>query len=141
MVYLSSLIKSSYSATLNPQLLYSSLKFRFTHTAITSKLTSYVLVLFWLFFIFYGDSLFMIVFNYSTPVDTITSSMFFTIKQHAVFYLTTISVTMLLYLNFYIFFLTGCSFIFLLNFNYSYRYNYFHEFYIFIYLIFFGNFF
>jgi len=65
------------------------------------------------------------VFNYSTPVDTITSSSFFTIKQHVVFFITTTPSKLLSYVNFYIFFLTSCAFVYLTNLNYAYNYNYF----------------
>jgi hypothetical protein len=98
---------------------------RFQFTTITSRLTSYVLVGFWLFFFFYGETLLLVVFNYSTPIDTINSSSFFTIKQHVVFFITTTPSKLLSYINFYIFFLTSCAFVYLTNLNYSYNYNYF----------------
>ena len=98
---------------------------RFQFTAVTSRFTSYVLFLFWLFFFFYGETLLLITFNYSTPVDTITSSAFFTIKQHVVFLLTTTPHKLISYINFYIFLLTSCAFLYLVNLNYSYNYNYF----------------
>ena len=106
---------------------YLSLQFRFQYTAITSRLTSYFLFTFWLFFFFYGETLLLIVLNYSTPVDTISSSSFFLIKQHIIFFLTTTPAALVSYINFYIYFLTTCSFIFLMNLNYSYNYNYFKQ--------------
>jgi len=90
---------------------------RFQFTTVTSRLTSYVLVLFWLFFFFYGETLLLVVFNYSTPIDTISSSSFFTIKQHVVFFITTTPTKLLSYVNFYIFFLTSCAFVYLTNLN------------------------
>lgn len=104
------------------------LLFRFQYTAVTSRLTSYFLFTFWLFFFFYGESLLLIMFNYSTPVDTISSSSFFLIKQHIIFFITTTPTLVVAHINFYIYFLTTCSFLFLLNFNYSYNYNYFKSF-------------
>jgi hypothetical protein len=101
------------------------LSYRLQFTTITSRLTSYVLVSFWLFFFFYGETLLLVVFNYSTPIDTITSSSFFTIKQHVVFFITTTPSKLLSYINFYIFFLTSCAFVYLTNLNYIYNYNYF----------------
>jgi hypothetical protein len=98
---------------------------RFQFTTITSRLTSYVLISFWLFFFFYGETLLLVMFNYSTPIDTITSSSFFTIKQHVVYFLTTTPSKLLSYINFFIFFLTSCAFIYLTNLNYTYNYNYF----------------
>ena len=101
------------------------LSYRLQFTTITSRLTSYVLVTFWLFFFFYGETLLLVVFNYSTPVDTITSASFFTIKQHVVFLITTTPSKLLSYINFYIFFLTSCAFVYLTNLNYTYNYHYF----------------
>lgn len=103
------------------------LKYRFHFTTITSRSTSYFLLSFWLFFFFYGETLLLVVFNYSTPVDTITSSSFFTIKQHIIFFLTTTSTQLTSHINFYIFFLTSCSFMYLINLNYTYNYNYFRQ--------------
>jgi hypothetical protein len=110
-----------------PTSLNHSLKYRFHFTAITSRSTSYFLFSFWLFFFFYGETLLLIVFNYSTPIDTITSSSFFTIKQHIIFFLTTTSTQLTSHINFYIYFLTSCSFMYLINLNYSYNYNYFKQ--------------
>ena len=101
--------------------------YRFHYTAVTSRFTSYVLVSFWLFFFFYGETLLLVVLNYSTPVDTITSSSFFTIKQHIVFFLSSTSAQLMSHINFYIYFLTSCSFMYLINLNYSYNYNYFRQ--------------
>jgi len=104
-----------------------SLRYRFHFTTITSRSTSYFLFSFWLFFFFYGETLLLIVFNYSTPIDTITSSSFFTIKQHVIFFLTTTSTQLTSHINFYIYFLTSCAFMYLTNLNYSYNYNYFRQ--------------
>ena len=103
----------------------SKISHRLQFTAITSRLTSYFLFSFWLFFFFYGETLLLVTFNYSTPVDTITSSAFFTIKQHIIFLLTTTPHKLISYINFYILFLTSCAFMYLINLNYSYNYNYF----------------
>lgn len=107
--------------------LHQNLSHRFQFTVVTSRLTSYFLLSFWLFFFFYGETLLLVVFNYSTPVDTITSSAFFTIKQHVIFLLTTTPHKLITYINFYIFLLTSCAFCYLINLNYSYNYNYFRN--------------
>jgi hypothetical protein len=99
------------------------LKYRFHFTTVTSRFTSYVLFSFWIFFFFYGETLLLVVLNYSTPVDTISSSSFFTIKQHIIFFLTTTSAKLSGHINFYIFYLTSCAFMFLSNFNFYYNYN------------------
>jgi hypothetical protein len=103
------------------------LKYRFHFTTITSRSTSYFLFLFWLFFFFYGETLLLVMFNYSTPIDTINSSSFFTIKQHIIFFLTTTSTQLTSHINFYIYFLTSCSVLYLINLNYTYNYNYFKQ--------------
>lgn len=99
--------------------------YRFQYTSITSRSTSYFLLIFWLFFFFYGETLLLIVFNYSTPLDTISSSSFFTIKQHVIFFLTTTPVKLVNFINFYIIVLTVSAFMYLTNLNYSYNYRYF----------------
>ena len=116
-----------YCYTNRSVVLSNSLKYKFHFTSITSRSTSYFLFSFWLFFFFYGETLLLIVFNYSTPVDTITSSSFFTIKQHVIFFLTTMSSQLTSHINFYIYFLTSCSFCYLINLNYTYNYNYFRQ--------------
>lgn len=106
------------------QFTYSTL-FRFIFTSVTSRSTSYFLFLFWLFFVFFGESLLLIIFNYATPVDTTTSSSFFTIKQHVIFFLNVNSSKLALHINFYIFLMTVSSFTYLLNIFYSCKYTYF----------------
>jgi len=97
----------------------------FQFTAVTSRLTSYFLFSFWLFFFFFGESLLMVILNYVTLTDAVVSSSFVSVKQHSIFFLTTVPVKLVSYLNFYIYFLTSCALLFLLNFNYLYNYNYF----------------
>jgi len=104
---------------------YATLQFQFT--AITSRSTSYFLFSFWVFFFFFGEELFLILFNYSTLVDSIVSSSFFTIKQHTTFLLITSPHRLVTHINFYILFLTSCSFLFLFNLNYSAQYYYFRR--------------
>jgi hypothetical protein len=117
--------QQTYTLTSLSKSLSQSFSHRFQFTAVTSRLTSYFLFSFWLFFFFYGETLLLITFNYSTPIDTITSSSFFTIKQHVIFLLTTTPHKLISYINFYIFLLTSCAFFYLVNLNYSYNYNYF----------------
>jgi hypothetical protein len=105
-------------------LTYSSL-FKFSFTSVTSRSTSYMLFSFWVFFFFFGESLLLVVFNYGTPIDTITSSSFFTIKQHTVFLLNTNSSKLLSHVNFYILLMTSLSFTYLVNLCYSCNYSYF----------------
>jgi NADH:ubiquinone oxidoreductase subunit 5 (subunit L)/multisubunit Na+/H+ antiporter MnhA subunit len=100
---------------------------RLRYTIITSRLTSYFLFLFWLFFFFYGETLLLVLLNYSSLTDSINSSSFFTLKQHIIFFITSSSSQLTSYINFYIYFLTGCSLFYLVNLNYSYNYNFFKQ--------------
>lgn len=100
---------------------------RYQFTSITSRLTSYFLFSFWLFFFFFGEFFLLTIFNFSTLIDTITSSSFFLIKQHVVFFLITTPTQLSSYINIYIYFLTFCAFNFLLNYNYVVNYNYFRH--------------
>jgi len=65
--------------------------YRLSFTAITSRSTSYFLLLFWVFFFFFGESLLLVTFNYTTISDTILSSSFFTVKQHTIFFINSLS--------------------------------------------------
>lgn len=100
---------------------------RFHFTTITSRSTSYMLVCFWTFFFFFGESLLLVTFNFSTTVDTITSSSFFTIKQHPFTYMSTFSTNLMYHITFYIVLLTTSAVLYLINLNYSYNYNYFRQ--------------
>lgn len=105
--------------------LYQSYLHKYQFTALTSRLTSYMLITFWIFFFFFGESLLLVLFNYSTPIDTIPSSNFLVIKQHVIFLLESSSSKLLRYINFFIFFLTLNSFFYMINLSYSYNYKYF----------------
>ena len=104
---------------------YNAFSHKYQFTALTSRLTSYMLLSFWIFFFFFGESLLLILFNYSTPIDTITSSNFMVIKQHIIFFLVSSSSKLLKYINFFIFFLTLNSFMYMMNLSFSYSYRYF----------------
>ena len=110
--------------------LFKASTYRFTFTTVTSRTTSYFLFSFWCFFFFFGESLLLVTFNFTTPVDTITSSSFFTIKQHTIFYINTTSSTLLYHINVYIYLLTSSAILYLVNLNYSYNYYYFNQLYL-----------
>jgi hypothetical protein len=101
------------------------IKHKYQFTALTSRLTSYMLVSFWIFFFFFGESLLLVLFNYSTPIDSIESANFLLIKQHVVFFISSSSTKLLHYINFFIFFLTLNAFLYMMNLVYSYNYRYF----------------
>ena len=101
--------------------------YRFHYTAITSRTTSYFLFAFWLFFFFFGESLLLILFNYMTPIDSITSHSFFLVKQHVIFLTESLSSKLTSTINFYIYFLTTCSFLYLINLNFTLNYNFFRK--------------
>jgi hypothetical protein len=60
-----------------------------------------------------------------TPVDSITSHSFFLIKQHVIFLTDSLSAKLVNTINFYIYFLTTCSFLYLINLNFMVNYNFF----------------
>lgn len=101
--------------------------YRFHYTVITSRTTSYLLFFFWLFFFFFGESLLLILFNYMTPVDSIFSHSFFLIKQHVIFLTDSLSHNLTTTINFYIYFLTTCSFLYLINLNFIVNYTFFRQ--------------
>lgn len=104
---------------------YKSFKHKYQFTALTSRLTSYMLISFWVFFFFFGESLLLVLFNYSTPIDTIESSNFLVIKQHVIFFIQTSSSKLLSYINFFIFFFTLNAFFYMINLTHTYNYRYF----------------
>jgi hypothetical protein len=91
-------------------------------TIITSRLTTYILFTFWLFFFFFGEILLLILLNYSVTVDTILSTSFFTVKQHIIFYISSMSSYLTTQINFYIFFLTSSALLYLVNLSFQSQY-------------------
>nr|YP_010049526.1 NADH dehydrogenase subunit 5 [Strombidium cf. sulcatum]QPL15931.1 NADH dehydrogenase subunit 5 [Strombidium cf. sulcatum] len=100
---------------------------KFMNTNITSRLTSYILFLFWVFFNFAGEYFLLILYNFSTLYDTIPSPSFFLLKQPNTFLLISNSVNFLSNLSFFIFFLVSSSIIFLININLTVNWNYFRK--------------
>ena len=100
------------------------LVYRFHFTLITSRTTSYLLFLFWVFFFFFGESLLLLTFNFTTPVDTISSVSFFSLKQHVIFMTNSLSSFLVGSINFYIYFLTTSAFLYLVNLGYMSTYRY-----------------
>ena len=98
--------------------------YRFQHSALTSRLTIYVLSSFWCFFFFFGESLLLITFNYNTLGDSIPSSFFVFTKSHTIF--NSFSSNMVLgdTILFFISFFTLMAFTFLLNLRFSHTYSY-----------------
>jgi hypothetical protein len=91
-------------------------------TIFTSRFTVYVLFFFWCFFYFFGEILLLILFNFNTLTDTISSDFFFLLKNHTIFYLNSNSTFLNFTIMFYILFFTSCSFLFLLNLRYNFNY-------------------
>ena len=98
--------------------------YRFQFTIFTCRTTIYLLFSFWLFFFFFGESLLMILFNFSTLTDSINANYFMIFKNHTQFYLNNSSTLLSNSVMFYIIFFTSCSFIFLLNLKYTISYSY-----------------
>jgi hypothetical protein len=79
---------TNFSSNLTENTWHQTFKHKYQFTALTSRLTSYMLLTFWIFFFFFGETLLLVLFNYSTVVDTIESSNFLVIKQHVIFFFT-----------------------------------------------------
>lgn len=118
------LISNTLHTFTNPSLFARATTYRFQHTALTSRLTIYILALFWCFFFFFGESLLLITFNYNTLVDLIPSSFFVFTKSHIVF--QTFSSTMALgdSIFFFIVFFSVAAFTFLANLRFTFSYQY-----------------
>jgi hypothetical protein len=96
--------------------------YRFQFTILTCRTTTYILFLFWNFFYFFGESMLLLLFNFSTISDTIPSSSFFLLKHHTIFSLTINSINLNNIILFNIFFFLTCAILFLLNLKYSFYY-------------------
>ncbi len=105
--------------------------YRFQFTIITCRTTIYVLFSFWLFFFFFGESLLLILFNYTTVTDSIYGNYFFIFKNNTIFSFNLSSNFLSNTIMFYISFFTLCSFIFLLNLRYTFNYFYLNYIWIF----------
>ena len=98
--------------------------YRFQHTALTSRLTIYVLAIFWCFFFFFGESLLLITFNYNTLTDLIPSSFFVFTKSHIIFATFSSSIALGDCIFFFIIFFSISAFGFLINMKFSFSYRY-----------------
>lgn len=107
------------------------LLYRFQFTILTCRTTIYLLFSFWLFFFFFGETLLMILFNFSTLTDSIAADYFMIFKNHTIFYLNNSSSSLSNTIMFYIIFFTSCSFIFLLNLRYTFNYFYLNSIWLF----------
>ena len=101
--------------------------YRFQHTALTSRSTIYILLSFWCFFFFFGESLLLITFNYNTLVDLIPSSFFTFIKAHVIFMTSTNNAFIGDTVLFLILFFSTASAAFLLNLRFVHSYSYTRE--------------
>ncbi len=98
--------------------------YRFQQTALTSRVTIYILMTFWCFFFFFGESLLLITFNYNTLSDLIPSSFFAFVKSHAIFMTSSSSAYISDIIFFFILFFSTAAASFLLNLKYTYTYLY-----------------
>lgn len=88
-------------------------------TVATCRTTVYVLTLFWIFFIFFGEFLFSIMYNFSTLTDAISSNYFFFFKSHSIFFLNNSSELLSNLLMSYIYFFLVTGVYFLITLKYS----------------------
>lgn len=94
-------------------------------TSITSNLTSLILFTFWIFFFFFGESLLLLLFNFSSLNDTISGSNFTFFKNFTVFNFFLLSNKLHLSLNFFIYFFFLTAVLFLIKLRYSFIYKFF----------------
>ena len=98
--------------------------YRFQHTALTSRPTVYILLAFWCFFFFFGESLLLITFNYNTLTDLIPSGFFTFVKAHVIFMTDTNNAYIGDTVLFLILFFSTAAATFLLNLRYAHTYSY-----------------
>lgn len=103
---------------------YKGYYYRFQHTALTSRLTIYVLSVFWCFFFFFGESLLLITLNYNTLTDSIQSGFFIFTKSHTIFNSFSSNTLLGDTIFFFILFFMATSFMFLFNLRFSHSYSY-----------------
>ena len=101
-----------------------SYRYRFQHTALTSRPTIYILLTFWCFFFFFGESLLLLTFNYNSLTDLIPSSFFTFIKSHIVFMTLSSNNFLNDSIFFFIIFFSTSAFYLLFNLRYTHSYNY-----------------
>lgn len=118
-------VEKLYYITDEPKPLLSSLVYRFNLPSLVSRSTTYILFLFWLLFFFFGEFMILLVFNYSNLVDTITSSSFFLIKHHLLYFLVSSPSKLALSINLYIVLLTLLALVYLMLLGNRYSYHYF----------------
>jgi hypothetical protein len=101
----------------------------FQFTIITSRITTYVLFIFWCFFYFFGESLLLMTFNFNNLNDLIPSSFFTYLKTHMIFLTSNSNSYLNTTIMYYIIFFTTSALLFLLNLKHSFSYNFFkHQF-------------
>jgi len=94
---------------------HSTLLFRFQYSLLTSRITIYLLFLFWCFFFFFGEFLLLLVFKYNTIGEWVPSSFLTYLKTNAIFALSNSNNSLTGLIFFYIIFFAICAILFLLN--------------------------
>ncbi len=121
---LSSIVNSVGRAARNSRELTRLYTYRLQHTALTSRPTIYILVVFWCFFFFFGESLLLITLNYNTLTDLVPSGFFVFTKSHAIFMTDSSNALLGEIIFFFILFFTTSAVAFLFNLKYAYTYSY-----------------
>lgn len=112
---------------LNLRLLPGWMLYHLQYTIITSRATTYVLLGVECYCLFFGESLFSLVFNLATLSDWIPSGFFMHTKTHVAFLLDNGNATLSLVILGYITLLTASALLFLLNLRYSFSYELFRQ--------------
>lgn len=120
----SSIVNSVERSVRNSRELTRLYTYRLQHTALTSRPTVYILVVFWCFFFFFGESLLLITLNYNTLTDLVPSGFFVFTKSHAIFMTDSSNALLGETIFFFILFFTTSAVAFLFNLKYAYTYSY-----------------
>ena len=121
---ITSVVRSLKNQNTEIRSLHKSYLYRFQHTALTSRPTVYILLTFWCFFFFFGESLLLITFNYNTLTDLIPSSFFTFVKAHVIFMTSSNNAFIGDTVLFLILFFSVAAATFLLNLRYVHSYSY-----------------
>ena len=58
---------------------------RYQYSLFSSRFSSLILLVFWVYVLFSGEGLLLILFSYDSPIDSVYSSFFLSLKSHAMF--------------------------------------------------------
>jgi hypothetical protein len=99
--------------------------FRFQLTVLTCRTTVYILFIFWNFFFYFGESLFLLLMSFSALTDSVPGNYFFSFETHTTYFLDSGTAQLTSILLFYIIFFTLSAILYLVNLKYQFNYKYY----------------